>query len=527
MFLMTDHPHHPHDTRQHRRKGTVFRVLRSETYVPHTMPGILNTGDLIALYVLAVFWISNVTGIATGGAAALTYLGIVALAFFVPCALVTAQLGCLFPVEGSLYAWTEKALGQFWSFFVGLCTWLPGILSLVSAADVVVNCLQTLNSGWLGPAWQQGLVILLVTVFAGLVSIQPARVVQNLLNAAAIGIGLTVLLIGAAGVRWLLTGHASATPFAEPANWTLALNPQTGNIGLLGTVTLAFLGATMPLTMSGELAPSVASNSKSRRIAITRHLLWGSLMVVVSYLIVTVALLIVVGPQAAMNAPNPIALLVGVVDTTFGKLAGDGVMLGVMLFFLLVAVFENVISARLLLVAGIDGRLPMWIARLNQWRVPVNALLFQTGIALLYTAFIFFVIPLFTALGNPVNLTVEAYTVTAASLLLVWAVSFLFPFVDVLVLSLRFPALFFRQRLAPQPVLWAGSLLGMLVCLLTIADTLISSRLWWALVGGLTGVCLVVCTIGSMLATSEAAWEQWREEPAANQTGSPDHIQRS
>ncbi len=534
MSLLTDHPHYLPDTR-HRHKGTVFRMLQSETYVPHTMPGILHTGDLLALYVLAVFWISNVTGIATGGAAALTYLGIVTLAFFLPCALVTAQLGCLFPVEGSIYAWTEKALGQFWSFFIGLCAWLPGVLSLVSAADVVVNCLQSLNPSWLVPAWQQGLVILGVTLFAGLLSMQQARVVQNLLNAAAIGIGLTVLLIGVAGISWLLTGHASATPFAVPANWAIGLNPQTGNIGLFGTVTLAFLGATMPLTMSGELAPSIASNSKARRMSITRHLLWGSLFVVVGYLIVTGAVLIVAGPQAALNAPNPITLLVGVVDTTFGKLAGDGVMLGVLLFFLLVAVFENVISARLLLVAGIEGRLPMWIARLNRWRVPANALLFQTGIALLYTALIFFVVPLFTALGNPANLTVEAYTVTAASLLLVWAVSFLFPFVDVLVLSVRFPSLFQRYRIVPLPIIWAGSILGMLVCLLTIADTLLSSwipaliapSLWWALVGGLTVGCLVTCTIGSMLATSEAAWEKWQEQPATSHTNSPESIQHS
>ncbi len=197
-------------------------------------------------------------------------------------------------------------------------------------------------------------------------------------------------------------------------------------------------------------------------------------------------------------------------------------MLGLLLFFVLVAVFENVISARLLLVAGIEGRLPRWLTRLNRWRVPAPAVLLQTGIAVLYTAPIFFVAPLFTALGNHANLTVEAYTVTAASLLLVWAVSFLFPFVDVLVLSLRFPALFVRQRLVPLPVLWLGSCSGMLLCVATISVTLLSSwlpslldeRLWWKIVGGLTLMWLVVCSISSMLATSEAHWEQWQHDGA-------------
>ncbi len=506
--------------KERQRHGPIFHVLASETVVPQTMPGFLRTRDVLALYVLTVFWISNVTGIATGGAAALTYLGIVMVAFFVPCALVTAQLGCLFPVEGSLYAWTEKALGRYWSFFVGLCAWLPGVLSLVSAADVVVNCIQTLNPGWLVPAWQQGLVILAVIGFAGLLSCQHARVVQNLLNVAALGIALTVALIGIAALIWLLTGHSSATLLTQPSAWALSLNVQTGNLGLLATVTLALLGATMPLTMSGELVPSLATDSKARSRAIITHLVWGSLFVVIGYFIVTLALLIIVGPQTALAAPNPIGLLVGVVDMTLGKRIGDAAMLGILLFFVLVAVCENVISARLLLVAGLEGRLPRWVAHLNRMRVPSHALLLQTGIALLYTALLFFVVPLFTALGNPVNLTVEAYTVTAASLLLVWAVSFLFPFVDVMVLSWRFPALFERQHLAPVPVLWGGSIVGMLVCFATIVVTLLSSWLptlistndWWMVVGGLTLLWLVVCTISSMLATSEAHWEQWQDE---------------
>ena len=39
--------------------------------------------------------------------------------FLIPGALVTAQLGQMFPQEGSLYVWTQKALGPFWGFFAG------------------------------------------------------------------------------------------------------------------------------------------------------------------------------------------------------------------------------------------------------------------------------------------------------------------------------------------------------------------------------------------------------------------------
>jgi amino acid transporter len=509
MHTLTENPREE----QHDHAG---RSLFSETYVPQTMPGILGTFDLIALYIMAVFWISNVTGVVTGGAAAFTYWLVCALAFFVPCAVVTAQLGVLFPYEGSIYNWTDKALGGFWSFFVGLCAWLAGVLSLVSAADVFVNCLQTLNPSWLVPAWQQGFVIIAVTLFAGVVSLQRARMVQHVINVTAICTGLTVLLIGLAAVIWLLTGHPSATNFGNPSGWSISLDPQTGNVRLLGTVTLALLGATMPLNMGGEIK---TEDGKGMRRVITRHLLWGSALVLVGYLVMTFAVLAVEGQNAAFSAPNPIALLVGTVQTVFGRLAGDLTMIGIMLFFVVVAIFENGISARLLMVAGIDGRLPARIARLNRNRTPATAILFQTAIAVLFTAVLFFMIPSITSLANPQNLTTEVYTITAASLLLVWAVSFIFPFVDVVVLAVRFPHAFRFRRLVPQPVLWVCCLLGPLVCATTIVDTLIYSWIpglipnsqWWYLVGGLTLICLVICAIGSIFATSEASWEGWRK----------------
>ena len=490
------------------RAERAYRSLPSETYVPQTMPALLGTFDMVALFVMAVFWISNVTGIATGGAAAFSYWLLCTLAFFIPCILVITHLGLLFPYEGSLYNWTYKALGRFWSFFVGLCAWLPGVLSLVSAADIIVNCLQTLNPSWLPLAWQQGAVIIGVTLVVGLISMQRTRTVQHIINVTVVLIGLAVLFIACAAGVWLLTGHAPATNFHDVTGWAINANPQSGNLPLLGTVTLALLGATMPLNMAGEI---------THRKVIPRHLVWGSLLVLAGYLLSTLAVLVVAGQTAALAAPNPIVLLTGTVETVFGKGAGNLTMICLMFFFVVVAVFENVISARLLMVAGIDQRLPTRLARLNRQRVPANALLFQTALAVVYTAVVFFIVPLFTFLGNAEHLTTEVYTVTAASLLLIWAFSFIFPFVDLMVLALRFPQIVHTQRVLPLPVLLACCVVGPVICVATIGETLVSSWLptlisngqWWILVGGLTLVCLILCAVGSMLASSEAGWETW------------------
>src|SRR5436305_14498163 len=110
-------------------------ALPSETYIPKAMPAVLGTLDMTAIYVLALFFIPNVALTALGGTVSLTYLVLGALVFFVPSVIATAQLGVLFPHEGSLYNWTYHALGSYWSFFIGICYWVSGIIVIVSSSN--------------------------------------------------------------------------------------------------------------------------------------------------------------------------------------------------------------------------------------------------------------------------------------------------------------------------------------------------------------------------------------------------------
>jgi amino acid transporter len=497
-------------------------ALVSEGYVPLVMPRVLTAFDLTVLFALALFWISNVYGLLLGGAAAFTYWILGAVLFFVPCCIVCAQLGKLFPHEGSIYNWTYRAfrtfnrpsLANFMSFFIAICAWLPGLLSIVSAADVIVSCMQALKPTWLATPWQQGLVIIAVVVLTGAISIQRTRTVQNLVNFGFAATALAVLLIALSASLWLLKGHHSATNFADPAGWQISFDPTTGNIFLLGTVTLALLGATGPLMMAGEI------KARARK-AVTSHFLWGGLLVLVAYFVTTWALLVVEGQNAAFNTSNPVQLLFATVQAGLGSLAADVTAICVMFFFIIVAVIYNVIFARLLMCGGIDRRLPLATARLNRNRVPVNAVLIQTGIAVGVTLIIFFVLPFFTFLGDPATLTNKAYLVTAAALLLIWAFSFLFPFVDLLIIMARAPRnVFARLLILPRPVLVISSIAGMGICLATIIDTLlfsfapalIANSAWTIAVGTYALICLIVCAIAGMVASSEADVELLRYE---------------
>ncbi|HZU03206.1 MAG TPA: APC family permease [Ktedonobacteraceae bacterium] len=506
--------------------GRELNPLPSEHYVPATMPQVLSTSDMTITLTVALFWISNVTGTVIGGASAFTYWIFGAVAFFVPCCIVCAQLGAMFPYEGSIYNWTYRAFGtftlgraNFMSFFIGTCAWLPGLLSIVSAADVIVSCLQALNSSWLPQPWQQGLVIIAVIVVIGAISAQRTRMVQHIILVGFVATCLAVLLVSLAAIMWLLKGHPSATNFADFRGWQVSLDPNTGNIALLGTVTLALLGGTGPLMMAGEIKPSVQR-------AVKRSLLWGGILVLVGYFVTTLALLVVEGQNAALNTGNPVQLVFATVDSSLGKVAGNITAICVMLFFIVVAVVYNVLYARLLMTAGIDRRLPITLARLNKHRVPTNAVWTQTAISVGVTAIIFFVVPLFTFLGNSADLTNKAYLTTAAALLLIWAFSFLFPFVDLLLLYVRGPReVFHRSRIFPTPVLLISCITGSFVCVATIVDTLLFSfaptlipnSAWWYTIGGYALICIIICAVAGVIATSETDYEEWRVDMLEDQ----------
>jgi len=476
-------------------------ALDSEEYVTKTMPPVLGTFDMTAVYLVAIFFIVNAATAASGGASAFTFLILGAVTFFIPCAIATAQLGHMFPHEGSLYNWTHKALGGYWSFFIGFCAWFPGVLVIVAGADIVISLIGGLNSSWLTASWQQGLAIAAVIAFSGLLAVQRVRIVQNIVKMMVCLIGVAVVLIGLSSLFWLATGHRSVTNFGDLHGWAIHFS-STGNINLFGLITLAYLGTEVPLNMGGEI---------TERKVVTRHLLWGTVLVLVGYFIATFALLVVQG--SSVGSVGGFSLITNV-DMVLGKPFGDITAICIIAFFVIVPVVYNYTFARLLMVAGIDRRLPANIGKLNKHRVPANAIIFQTVAAIIFTLLIFDVMPYVINLGNPSDLVNEVYNVSQAGATLVWAISSAFFFINIAVFYRRDPRAFNRQRIFPKPVLFVSMILGPLACLFAIVDTLFFSWIpqidnghWWYIVGGLTLVCLVVATIGSMVASSEASWE--------------------
>ena len=377
--------------------------LLSERIAPGILPKVLGPFDMVAIFVAIVLFANQGSVIQAAGPAGFVYWILGFVTFLIPGAIVTGQLGLMFPGEGSIYVWTHKALGNFWGFFAGFCAWWPGILVMVATADLIVTMLQFLNSS---------------------------------------------------------------------------------NATFYGLVILALLGIEVPLNMGVEI--------KDRR-AITSYLFWGSIVVMAAYLLLTFGAMVVV-PQKDANSTTAI---LQAVQIALGSGVSTVVTLILIAFFLFNTTVYNYSFARLLFVSGLDRRLPQAMGRVNRNKVPHIAVLTQAVITTIITVLTFIVFS-----GNP-NLSTQVYLVLQAAVTVIWCLSMVMLFVDVLVIRSKFPTEFKREQLAPSGVFVAASVAGAVASGAGIWVTLtgswnpqlIANGPWLLIVGGVTVVSLVVAVI--------------------------------
>jgi amino acid transporter len=435
------------------------------------------------IFVAVVLFIVNASAIQQAHQAAYTYWILGFLAFLIPGALVTAQLGQMFPQEGSLYVWTQKALGPFWGFFAGFCAWWPGILVMVATGDAVVTIWQFIDTGGLPKAWQQGLVILAVLWFSALMSTLRLRMTQSYANVAVVFYGAGIFVIGLAGVLWLIgSGHSATGGWGTASNWSIHSTQWTW----FGFVILALLGIEVPLNMGVEIV---------HMRAIKKYLFWGSIVVMVAYLWATLGTMLALPASKSVGATTDILRAVQV--GFFGSHAFAVVVALVLLwFFVANTIVYNYSFSRLLFVSGLEQRMPRELGTVSTKRkVPVHAIILQTVLSSIFVIAIF----------NPWvsgNNNQRAYWLFQAAVTVIWCVSMVLLFADIFLVKRAFPAKFEEVRTTHPYLLYASGVLGILasafgayVTFRSPWTSLFSVAHWRIWLGALCGVSIAAAIV--------------------------------
>jgi amino acid transporter len=473
----------------------------SERIAPGMLPRVLNTTDMTIIFLAIVLFIVQASVLQPAGPSAYVYWILGFLLFLIPGAIVTAQLGQMFPQEGSLYVWTQKALGPFWGFFAGFCAWWPGVLVMVATSDLVVTIYQYIDHNSLTKTWQQMIVILAVLWFSAAMSLLRLRITQSYANLVVFFYGAAIFVIGLAGILWLAGGNSSANSFSGVHSWI----PDGSNWTFFGLVILALLGIEVPLNFGVEI--------RDLR-AIKKYLIWGSLVVMAAYLWATFGNMVTV-PLAKNNSTTGV---LSAVQTGFWGSHAFGIVIGLVLlwFFVSNTIVYNYSFSRLLFVSGLERRMPQAMGRVNKRKVPVNAILLQTVLASI------FAIVTFGPWAQHGNFPSQVYLIFQAAVTVIWCLSMVLLFGDIFLVKRAFPERFEEQRVAPNWVLFGSGLVGIAASIVGAVVTFKSPwnpdiftngnwRAWLAIVAG-------VSTLAAILIYAISEYTRRREAPTPTVT---------
>jgi glutamate:GABA antiporter len=109
--------------------------------------------DMLFFLLCTLVGLDTLGAVSTNGAQAFTWLAFLGIFFFVPYALLTAELGSTFTEEGGQYVWTRMAFGRLVAavnsviYWVANPIWLGGLLT-ITAVSVFSTFYTPLTGFW-------------------------------------------------------------------------------------------------------------------------------------------------------------------------------------------------------------------------------------------------------------------------------------------------------------------------------------------------------------------------------------------
>ncbi len=341
--------------------------------------------DAVWLLVTGIVAIDTIGAVASGGAEALTWLAVVAALFFVPAALVVAELGSAFPMEGAPYVWVALAFGRLVGALSSFCYWIEAPVwlggSLAITAVTVTNEFVVPLHG--AVRVEVALAFVWTAILAAVMPISKGRWVTA--TGAITQFALLGLFTGTVVVYALAHGlhGVSATGFM----------PAWGGLVVVAPVLVyCFLGFELPSSAAGEM--------RDARRDVPAAIWRAGILTVLMYGVPTLAILVVLptgritGLGGFIDAMKAVFTVYGGYETADGRhvLTGAGSILGTLAAasFLLVLLTNGLAwvmsSARSQAVACLDGAGPQRLGRFSPRTGTPVAMLLLSGVVATVTS---------------------------------------------------------------------------------------------------------------------------------------------
>jgi amino acid transporter len=342
--------------------------------------------DILFFLICTIVGVDTIASVASSGGEAFTWMIILAVVFFVPQALLFAELGSAFPQEGGPYFWTRLAFGRLvgavnnFLYWITNPVWIGGTLAgaCVGAVDVFFNNGNSVST----PVFYViALVFVWVSVVAAIMSFSKAKWLPTA------GAFARFLLLGLFTITVIVYGAKHGVHGLGASDYKPS---YVGFVALVGVLLFNYVGFELPSSAGEEMT----NPTRDVPFAIARSTISSVLL----YAVPVFGILLVIPASAVTNFGG----FVDAMKTTFtvfgGSVAKDGtptltgfgaVMGGVCaVLFILCLLTSGVTwvmgSDRALAVSCYDGAGPRFLGVISaKYGTPVRVNIFSGLVATL------------------------------------------------------------------------------------------------------------------------------------------------
>lgn len=320
--------------------------------------------DILFFLICTIVGVDTIASVASAGGEAFTWMVVLAVFFFVPQALLFAELGSAFPQEGGPYIWTRMAFGHLagainnFLYWVTNPVWLGGTLAAAAAYALQIffhagRDWPTLAIGGYEFPWAFYLITVPFIWVAVLAAVLSFRVGKWITTVGAfsrfllLGVFVITVIVYALqhGVHGL--GGGSFVP------------SYAGFVGLVGVLLFNYVGFELPNSAGEEMTNA----TKDVPFAIARSAAFSFVL----YAVPILGILLVIPVDKVTNLGG----FVDAIQTTFSVFGGaSGVVGGAAGVLFVVCVLTSGVtwimgSDRSLAVSGYDGAAPRFFGVIN------------------------------------------------------------------------------------------------------------------------------------------------------------------
>ena len=313
----------------------------------------LRQRDMVLFTVSAILLLDTLTAAASVGASSVFWWLFLGMIFFIPFAMVCAEMGCAYPEQGGIYAWIRDSFGGRWAsratwcYWVNTAVWMPAIFILFAGVFKQMF-FPELSLGW---QIAIGIILTWLAVLVNVVTLDVGKWVPNL--GAILKVIIFVAII--AGALIYIQDHG----MANPLNMT-TLKPDWSN-------SAQYIPAIIYGMLGFELVSAGSEEMKDPARDVPRAIFISGVIIIVLYLLGTMAVLAAI-PSGDIN------LVEGLIDTLllfFGDSAVGGAFVTLLGIGALYTFFSNGVTwalgcNRAAAEAALEGELPRIFAIENR-----------------------------------------------------------------------------------------------------------------------------------------------------------------